>query len=273
MRPQLWIVIVILLCFASPLFAQEPATQTFTSKDGTFSFEYPVEWSAQEPENSSPPNQILISKLPGEENVSSADGLFVIISPPVKYYSIPLSKAQTPKESIEASIVWTRMAETLRNANADHPIITVDGTPMPTPNTFQPLPTPSQIIEFTVNGRLAAYSTIVVQTSGLDSSTLIIVVDVGDDFWVTLTATSMMGDLATIQKNEAIVLQIAQSLHYTLPPVNSGNLNLPRVYSGPDGGWNFGTVEFYYPNDWYISSSLILTFSNKKGSKGIPVPG
>jgi hypothetical protein len=270
------LLVIVILCLVSRIFAQEPMTQTFTSPDGTFSFEYPFGWSIVKLDTTNPPNQINITKLAGQDNLRMPEGFTITVSPPAKFYTIPLSKAETPKEMIEQSMAWARIAEGLLRNSSVNPItgIDADGMPLSTPTILLPsvAPESAQISEFTVDGRDAAYGIFAVKSS---LSMITVVVDVGNDYWVTMTGISVAGDLPTIQQNEAIVLQIAQRLRFTPPPpIDSGNPDLPRVYSGPFGIWQVGTVEFYYPEDWYVLNSLSLNISNRKDLlNGQPVTG
>ena len=102
---------------------------------------------------------------------------------------------------------------------------------------------------------------------GMDASQLFAVIDLGNEYWVTVSATSFAGGLATIQKYEPVILEILQSMSYTPPPaVYSGNPELPQVYSGLVGIWQRGSIEFYYPEDWYVSNSISVLMSNQAGN-------
>ena len=100
MRTLSWAVMVALLIFLnSPVRGQSADTQTFTSQDGGFSFEYPVGWSAEVVEISNPPNQI---------TVSTGGDLMVSVSSPTKFYAFPMITATTPKEMVVQGIALTK---------------------------------------------------------------------------------------------------------------------------------------------------------------------
>jgi hypothetical protein len=249
MRTLLRAVLIVLLCLSSRVFAQELTTQRFTSADGSFSFGYPVGWSIEVMEDSNLPNQIMIRPKTGDVE----EDFTINISSPVKFYAIPMMKANTPEDMAAQGIA---LATSLLPPSVDHR---------------------TQISEFTVNNRPAAYGYSTMQVAGVEHGVLIIVVDVGDDYWATVSAISSVERLGAV--GHVNVLRIGQSFQYT-PPITdpvSRNPDLPWMYSGVIGLFQRGTIEFNYPEDWYVAPGPILQISNVRidplSTRIIPVSG
>jgi hypothetical protein len=261
MRTLSWPVLVVLLIFLNrPVLGQSPTMQIYTSKDGTFSFEYPVNWAVENIEGGGSYHPI-VENFASDEDLFAPSSIMIQISLPTKFFAFGFVGGQTPQEMTEQLVSMSSIGQPTAVDNATP---SADGTPQP----LQVMPASDpQIIEFAVNGRPAAYGYSIAQMGEMDASQLIVVVDVGDDYWVTLSSASPRGGLATVKNNEASVLQIAQSLRFTaLPPVDSGNPDLPQLYSGSVGIWQRGSIEFSYPADWYVSNVLVVAFSNKQGN-------
>jgi hypothetical protein len=111
------------------------------------------------------------------------------------------------------------------------------------------------------------------QIVGTDASQLTVIADLGNDHWVSISASSFEGGLTLVQRYEPIILAIVQSMRYIPPPpVYSGNPDLPQVYSGLVGIWQRGIIQFNYPADWYVSDNLFGAISNRKQSLINKVP-
>ncbi|HEX2905970.1 MAG TPA: hypothetical protein VHO69_03875 [Phototrophicaceae bacterium] len=251
-----------------PLLAQQPDIQTFTTEDGSFSFEYPVGWFVEVVNAEyGPIPHLSVDNLPREERYESPEGINLQISLPRKSYDFVFTSGTTPKEMVAQSI-WG----STQPADVNFATPSADGTPQP----LQVEPVAPLVTEFMVDGRPAAFAYSTMKAMEIEASQLIIIADLGNDYWVSVSASSFKGGLETIQNNELVILQIVQSMRYTPPsPIYSGNPDLPQVYSGLVGIWQRGSVEFFYPADWYVSNAIMVVFSNKQKNlvNTLPEPG
>jgi hypothetical protein len=184
------------------VIAQTEDTQTFTSEDGAFTFDFPADWILEIVNPSYGPNAH-IALTNSEDAVLSPDGILLQISLPKKYYSIEFNTSFTPVGFVAQSTQNFSQPSTIEIVTPSS-----DGTPQP----LQFTPVPPSVSEITVNGRNAAYAYNIVQMAGMDSSSLLLVADLGEDYWVTLTATSLMGGLPILQQYEQTILQIVQTI-------------------------------------------------------------
>src|SRR5579859_3643446 len=266
MNLKLAFVVALLFLTITPASAQEAATKTYTTADKTFSFEYPDTWFVEVPNPApGPGTELSVDNLPLDQRFDSPDGLMLQISLPQKYYELTYGVApgaKTPKDVLAAIVT---LSESLAG-NAG--IIFGTAAPNETPQPLQLTPHPPDVKEFTVSGRPAAYSYNIHNEVGIDASSLMVIADLGNDYWVLVTASSFKGGLPTLQKFEATILTIVQSMRFTPPAaINSGNPALPQVFSGLDGIWERGYIQFDYPQDWYVSnpSTGIILISNVQG--------
>lgn len=260
MRPKPLTLIAILFFFVSlPVLAQRPAVKTFTSSDGAFTFNYPNDWSVRVVNADQPNTSVVVSNLPDEQLFDSPDGVSLQIFLPMKSFLIASSSDLTPKEAI-AQLVHGVTAPASINFSTPSP----NGTPQP----LELEPGSVDIKEFGVNGKSAAYAYNIMQVMGMDASQLIVIADLGDDYWVSMMATSFKGGLPALQRYEVIILAIVQTMRFTPPtPLYSGNPDLPQVYSGLVGIWQRGSIQFDYPQDWYAFYQLAtVLISNKPGN-------
>lgn len=261
-----FLLVLLLICLPIALIAQDeqPDTIRFTTDDGSFSFDYPAGWFVEvvDPEFATS-TYISIYNLPDDQRDDSPEAITIRMSLPRKYYDFGFDmmlfgifQGETPAEMVASIVPNTSNPEDIVFATPS-----ADGTPQP----LQFQNSTADIMEFTVNRRPAAYgySANTNQFQSVDTNRLIVVADVGGDYRVSAVAGSAAGGLATIQQNEVAILHIVESILYSPPAtVFSGNPELPQVYSGPVGLFQSGNVEFYYPEDWYISSSIGLGLSN-----------
>jgi hypothetical protein len=260
MRSKLVALIVALFSLVnSPALAQQPAVKTFVTDDKSFTFNYPADWYVEVINPDYGPNAHLsVDNLPRESRLDAEEGINLQISLPVRSFELGYSAAQTPKDAVAQNVPGIS-----RSAPVDFGTPSADKTPQPLNLT----PATSDVKEFKVNGRSAAYAYDVHQVNDRDYSRLFLIADLGNDYWITITASSFYGGLKTIKRYEPIVLAIIQSMRYTPPPpVYSGNPALPQVYSGAVGVWKRGFIKFYYPKDWYAYYVIAtVVISNKPG--------
>jgi hypothetical protein len=258
MRDRLLPFLVALLCWLNlHAFAQGSETEVFTTEDGSFTFEYPSGWQAEFRDADQIANASLtLYNLPLEELYDSSEGITIQISLPRKFYDFAFMTGNTPSEMVAQAVPG---ASPPMEVNFSTP--SVDGTPQP----LQIEHSSSAVREFMVDERPAAYAYSVMQVMDVDASQLFIIADLGDDYWVSISALSYKGGLETIQRYEPAILQMVQSMRYTPPPLAySGNPDLPQVYSGVVGVWRRGSIQFYYPADWHVSNTITVAFSNRQ---------
>lgn len=260
-------ILAILLLLAPALIslaAQSEETETFTSSDGNFTFEYPADWfidtEDEEPFGPFGGGQILLTNVEGSL-LDSPDAITVKVALPRKRNNLGmLMTGDTPAEMVaNISQTW---AESL---GVEIATPSNDGTPQPL--EFQG--TTADVVEFTIDGRPAAYAYMTSETIAsdilFDIGQLILIADMGDDYWVSITAESYNGGVEAIQHHEMTILEIAQSMQFTAPPpLISDNPDLPEVFSGDIGVWQRGSIEFSYPEDWYISTFVTVMVSNQE---------
>jgi hypothetical protein len=260
----LTVVVALLWLTGSPVSAQQPTIQTFTTEDGTFRFQYPAAWFVEMVNADQGPNaSLVLSNVPKEE-IISPDAINLQISLPTKFYAFGFLSGETPREMLTELIYSTSQLTAIAFS-----------TPAPdrTPTSLQLTPVIPDVTEFLVDGRPAAYAYNVMQIVGTDASQLTVIADLGNDHWVSISASSFEGGLTLVQRYEPIILAIVQSMRYIPPPpVYSGNPDLPQVYSGLVGIWQRGIIQFNYPADWYVSDNLFGAISNRKQSLINKVP-
>lgn len=272
MRARVSLLVIFLLFFANaPLLAQESASKTFTTDDQSFSFDYPADWTVEVINADQGPNAHLsVDNLPLDQRFESTDGVNLQVSLPSKHYQSPDADRQTPKDVLAQSYMGVSPSATI-----DFATPSADKTPQP----LQLQPATPDVREFFVNDKPAAYVYNTMSAMGFESSTLSIVADLGDDYWVSITATSFKGGLKTLQLYEPVILGIVQTMRYVPPPpVYSGDPDLPQVYSGLVGIWQRGYITFYYPENWYVPNVGMTGFvviSNKPDNliNTLPVSG
>jgi hypothetical protein len=236
---------------ATPLLAQQAGTQAFTTADGSFTFLYPGGWFTEviKAPMDSNGGKVVVNNLSLDKRFDSQDGIMLDISLPtsIVQYSM-MGGGKTPAEIVRASVQVGQQLSEISFATAS---AVGNSTPQP----VQLKPSDAPITEFAVNGRPAARAIQTSKNFGIETSVLLVVLDVGSDHLVTVTVTSFKGGLNTIKKYEPVILAIVQTMRYTPPkPVFSGNAELPQVYSGPVGIWQRGYIKFFYPADWYLIS-------------------
>jgi hypothetical protein len=259
MRARLIILTMLLMLIAGSVLAQESDIQIFATEDDAFTFEYPMGWMVEIINPEYGPNAHLsVDNLPLEERFESPEGINLQISLPTKYYSYGFSNAETPAEMVALAGGGVTQASSF-----DFATPAADKTPLP----LQITPATPDVTEFQVDGRPAAYAYNGMKMAGIDASYLLIVADLGNDYWVSVRASAFVGGLEMLQHNEAQILAIVESMRYNPPAsANSGNPDLPNVFTGLDGIWKSGTISFAYPENWYVTSTIIVMISNKKGN-------
>jgi hypothetical protein len=262
MRLKSSIVLFLLsLLMSIPISAQDSPKKTFTTDDKTFSFDIPQDWTVEVINPEYGPNaNLAVSNLPLDQTFESIDGLSLQISLPAPSFQIGGFSGKTfktPKEAVEQTLPANSQV-----GDIDFTTPSSDSTPQPL--NFQP--SVPEVKAFEVNGLPAAYGYSTLSSFGVTVSQMSIVADLGNDYWVSISATSFKGGLPTIQKNEAAILDIVKSMHYVQSEaVSSGNAELPQVYSGLVGIWQRGYIKFFYPDDWYVSTPAVgvILISNK----------
>jgi hypothetical protein len=205
--------------------------------------------------------------MPLEQRFESADAINLQITLPTQSFLVGYSPNKTPKEAVGAAVHSSVLPPSIDFA-----------TPLAnqTPQPLELQPSSPDVSEFTVDGRSSAYAYSSSQVMGADASQMVIIVDIGDGRWVSISATSFKGGLVTIKRYQPIIIALVQSMHYEPPiAVYSGNPDLPQVYSGLVGIWQRGYITFYYPQDWYAFNFGTVGFSNKAENviNTMPQPG
>jgi hypothetical protein len=111
----------------------------------------------------------------------------------------------------------TTPKEVVANTIARSQEVSIDfASPLPgsTPQPLQLDVTSPEVGELLVNGRSAAYGYNISNVMGMDASSLIFVVDLGDDYWVIITATSFAGGLETLKRYESSVAALVETMRY-----------------------------------------------------------
>jgi hypothetical protein len=259
MRAGISVLITLLLFFVNtPLLAQEDATKTFITDDQSFSFNYPEDWTVEVVNADQGPNAHLsVDSMSSDQRFESPEWLNIQISLPKKSFMLGASENMTPKEVVANSVAGSQQ-------------VSLDfATQLPgsTPQPLQFEVTSPEITEFLVDGRPAAYAYNISNVMGMDASSLISVVDLGQDTWVHITAISFKGGLETLKRYEQNIKVLIESMRYTPPAaIDSGNPDLPQVYSGFVGIWQRGYITFYYPESWYANYSLAVFVTNFPGN-------
>ncbi len=254
---------LIIICFLAviPVMSQDNPKTTFTTKDRTFSFDTPQDWTVEIINPEYGPNAHLsVDNLPLDQRFEVAEGVNLQIWLPARSFQIGGLSGETfktPKEALMQMLPANTQPATIEFATPSK-----DGTPQP----LNVQPSTPDVYEFTVNHLPAAYGYSTQQAMGIVVSQMMIIADLGNDYWVSMYAASFKGGLPTLQKNEAIILDIVKSMRYTPPEVaESGYPDLPQMYSGLVGIWQQGSIKFYYPQDWYVTTPAVgvVIMSNK----------
>lgn len=220
----------LLLAIGFTVTAQEAGYSTFTTDDGSFSFEYPSDWYIEIVNADSSNPHIVIDNLPSDERYDREESIFLQVFPPKKSFDIVLTNASTPLEVIKQS-----------GASQDTG-------------------------EISVGDISIAYGYLIFETDIIDASQLTVIADLGSDYWVFGTVGSFSGGLQTLRENESIILDIFQTMTHTPPlPAVGDNPDLPQAYSGLVGIWQYGSIEISLPADWYITNIYTVMFSNEEG--------
>ena len=229
---------------ATAVFAQTPnaVNTVFTSPDGLFTFQYPASWFVEtvNAEMGTDHTSFVVDNLPPGQRLDSADDISIQISyPQLKTAFGATSGGTTPLDILKAG-----------SSQA----------------TAQP------IVEFTVDGRPAARMTIQMSSMGQDLSYMAIFVDVGNDYLVSINVSSFKGGADTLKKYEPVVEALSKTIRFSPKVVNSGNADLPQVYSGPVGIWQAGTIKFFYPASWVVYTNGIQIIQNTSESVALNAP-
>ncbi len=253
----------LLIVGGTAALGQQATLKTFTSPDGSFTFFYPANWFLETSEPgpwdmwTDQGGQVILSNLANDKRFDDPDGLMVQVAFPAPrtQYGM-MGSGTTPVEIVRSSVRFNP-------PQANIPIVTPSSNGTRTPEVLDLRPPDLPITEFTVNGLPAARLINSAAAFGVEVSTMLIVVDVGNQHLVSISATSAKGGLKTIKAYEPIVVAIAYTLRYTPPKaVQSGNPDLPQVFSGPVGIWQRGTIKFFYPADWHVINFVTQIIQN-----------
>jgi hypothetical protein len=262
MAVRLWIGLMISVLGFTVVQAQQTENTTYTTEDGTFTFEYPGDWFVEVINPQYGANaHIAMTNLPQDE-ILSDEAFMLQLGLPKRPYELGLPNVSSPSEAVQQylSLYSTQSSSAIE-------IITPSST---TPQPLTPKSDDPDVIEFESEFVSGAYGYARSQIGAVDASSLMIVVDVGNDYWVWMSANSLSGGLETLEQNEQAILDIALSMRYTPPPpVYSNSPDLPLVYSGLVGIWQRGTIQFFYPEDWVVSDGIILLLSNTSENLGM----
>lgn len=125
------------------------------------------------------------------------------------------------------------------------------------------------VIDFTVNNLPAAYTLSTTHLDAETNSVMVVVLQVSDDYVVTLTASFPPNNgPTTIEQYRDTVLAVVNTIHYT-PFQNplSSNPNLPRVFSEQVGSLATGLLTFFYPDGWYVAQANVIVLQNYLGQQ------
>ena len=227
------------------VFAQDDLA-TYTSSDGTFTFQYPSEWEAGDSTG-----YVVLSNLPIDQ-ILNPDYYSLNVGFPTdtSQYSM-MGMGSTPLEITRYNAALAYQMQVMFSATPDANGQIGDGDEIA--KQLENL----DITEYEINGYPAArtlYSSGSMMRTSMTASTLFIAAEVGGGKIVTVQAISLNGE-GILLRNQHDILAIARSIKYSpLPPNLSANANpaLPQTYSGPVGVWGMGSLKFNYPDDWYV---------------------
>ena len=229
-------------------------SNTYTSANGSFTFNYPAGWYVKTLDGGA----IDLENTSEEKRGQSGDAIRLEISlpSPISQFSIT-GQGSTPIELIKQTVNAGNLAAALftsqqnQTSGANAPII-------PTPNV--------PIVTFSVNGRPAAWARQSINSMGSEIANMTIYVDVGHDSIVAiLAAPYASGGSALLNRYQDTVLAIANSLQYAPPATatpSSTNVSLSQTFKGTVGGWGMGEITFNYPTDWYSVNFVTAVLQN-----------
>ncbi len=224
-------------------------SQTYTSADGSFTFHYPAGWYAEPLDG----GRVDLENTPYEKRLDNPDALRLEISPPIPVSQLTMmGNGTTPAEFAQYTAAASAVTSAFFSATPGQP------------NQNPPVvPTPV-IVDFTVDGRPAAWVAQSYSAMGIEIATMTIFVDVGSNTIVSINAAPYLsGGMELINRYRDTILAIAGSLRYTpLPTPVSANANLPQTFTGQVGVWGLGDITFNYPADWYTVNFVAIFIQN-----------
>jgi hypothetical protein len=264
------VVFSIFLLAVTASCATARAVNTYTSSDGTFTFQYPADWEKME--NPEDPSVIILDNLPFDQRYTSPTSFSVHVSAPSDIsQSSMMGMGDTPAEMVRAQAQFMGFAGTVFSAQPED---FEDGELEGIDESLQRAEA-VEITEYTINGSPAARA--LFSTGGMfgyTNSIFSIVLEVGGNKVAAVQGISLNGEAPLVQ-NQAAILAIADSIRYTpLPIGTSGNPDLPQTFSGPIGVWDMGTLTFNYPDDWYVLPlGPFLQNTPERMDQANPLPG
>lgn len=206
---------------------------TYTSDDGTFSFQYPAVW-AVEPASE---NAIRIYDPTPPANTVDFGGIQLRVVPPEPLAAYSMTgRGDSPRAIITASTTLDRVLNI--------PSVNVGTEPT--------------LIDTTINERPATYAIAPLLIGSVPASLVYLVLDVGGESVVTVQATLPSTENADFAPSLELVLQIAESMVYAPPEPTADYLN---TFSAPTS-LDTGTITFGYPADWYAVNAGALVLQN-----------
>lgn len=250
------LLLILFLLGMGSAHAQPAALQPFRSEDNRFSFLYPQGWFIESSASQFVlPESVSISNVPLDQRLTNPEALTIQVSFPRLWYDFSLMTGDTPREAV------SQILQPLRNNIA--PVIIVTPSASGTAQPIQIDQNALEITDFSLGDRSGAYAygSNTFGPLGFHQINFALIMDVGGSNWVIVTATA--ADEARVRRYESDIVNIALSMRYDPPPPRySGNPALPRVYTGPIGLWQRGDIEFFYPENWFVTTSLLLLISN-----------
>jgi hypothetical protein len=206
---------------------------TYVSVDGAFRFDYPSAYS-----------------LTITEDYNNPDvGIFYLAENPIWLEVVLPEGARryerralggTPEEIVIAKIEQWEANAPVMMAN----MVSAGASP-----EFEHKNAP--LTPFDVNGNQGVYGLQVYRVDDqLAAAVMVVTVDLGDGYVVTVAASAQLDNGAAIlEQNLEAVLAVVGTMQYVAPEIAPPQLG--KLFTGPVGIWQFGTLTFAYPDDWY----------------------
>lgn len=219
--------------------------ETYTSPNGEVSFQYPSNWVMIGDGN----NGTIIFDNPPIEQRTPDTRYTVEITLPEDVSQLSMQGfGSTPSEILHEQIRLSYAFEELMKYSAENPGQAMTAEREAYVEQIVGVRTNFVDIVKTPIGEWTAARALYNSFSGFS---LNIVIDVGNDQIMMVS-----GDADTqpiLLDNEQTIIALAESIRYIpLELQESGNPDLPRVFSGHVGALGLGELTFFYPEDWYV---------------------
>lgn len=239
--------------FALPRLQRQASTialsETHHSVDGSFTFSYPQGWFADKLDD----GRVVLENEPPEKLNESGNAVRLEISPPIPVSELNmLGQGNMPSDLVKYAIGSSTAIMSLMSGMASGTISPSSGTPASTASVGFDVP----VVNFTVNGRPAAWGKSADTSSGYEIASMTVYIDIGNNHVVRIYASPWLDGGATLlNRYENTVLAIADTVRYSpVIAATSSSGDLPKTFTGVVGGWQMGEITFNYPADWYVLS-------------------